>query len=579
MATLGQEQDDSAHSKSDTEENKETVHGIENDLSIVNQENANQNSNVLITRTANPVFTTTMTTPSPPVEKETATSTPPLGRAGQASMMSIDTAHPMFLSSITSATPVTPLSAGLKIRTDIMNTAPISYLPRPTSSASEASDDYHHNGSKPIKIARTPSIKQVLAESGSLSRSYSGSTPGSMLSSPQLAALPDLTPLPSPIIGHGDGSPGSWNRRGSQRRERRVSKPRSIEFQNVSMPENAVQNGELHAQISNQKRRQYHGLQLTSDDANNGETHPTPRPTSHESKGHNRHRSQSDYHAPPLQVGVQRQITVSGSHEKRVSAQIASTELASDSHMRREPHLAHKRGIEPVKPPTPPSSRASRKEEEDGESDIDQSSMISDERAAARALRRSRHTYFDAYTVVDNKRRRWRALKPLGEGTFSKVILATSQLDDSPSTSPSRIGEAEDDQRKLVAVKICEHGPKGGASEERIRLQLKRELELMKNLHHPSLIDLKAFAEEETRMVLVLGYCAGGDLFDIASGHSDLLTPNLMKRIFAEMVLGIKFLHDRDIVHRDIKLESRPTPSLSSLSSLSISSLPHLSPC
>lgn len=427
--------------------------------------------------------------------------------------------------------------------------------PRPASSASEASDDYHYNGSKPIKIARTPSIKQVLAE-GTLSRSYSGSTPGSMLSSPQLAALPDLTPLPSPIMGHGDGSPGSWNRRGSVRRERRVSKPRSIEFPNMPLPENSVQNGELHAQIVNQKRRHYHGLRLTSEDAQNEEAHPPaqPRPESHDRKGHNRHRSQSDYHVPPMQVGVQRQITVSGSHEPRaIEKELAASELHPDTHMRREPHLAHKRGIEPVKPPTPPSSRTSRKEEDDGESDIDASSLISDERAAARALRRSRHTYFDAYTVVDNKRRRWRALKPLGEGTFSKVILATSQLDDSPSTSPTR---EEDDHRKLVAVKICEHGPKGGASEERIRLQLKRELELMKNLHHPSLIDLKAFNEEETRMVLVLGYCAGGDLFDIATGHADSLTPSLIKRMFAEMVLGIKFLHDRDIVHRDIKLEN-----------------------
>lgn len=369
-----------------------------------------------------------------------------------------------------------------------------------------------------------------------------------------------------------------WN--GARRGSRRVSRPRSIEFNHEPIsehPSQAVQSGELHTAIVNHKRRQqYHGVSLTSDDASKhgGGIGDSASRDGNYVKGHGRNRSQSDYHPPPIQVSKPRNQTVSGTHEDPSISEEESGGLApprpgiggkTESYMRREPHLAAMRGIGVVaKPPTPPSSRASRKEGEGSDSD---SSLTNSRSYSRRRERQSRHIYFDAYTFPDNKRRRWRALKPLGEGTFSKVILATSQLDNEDDTIDENAvtsrpvtshHEPEMDSKKLVAIKICEHGPKGGASEERILLQLKRELELMKDLHHPSLINLRAFHMEETRMILVLGYCAGGDLFDIASEHPELLKPQLIKRMFAEQVMAIKYLHERGIVHRDVKLESTP---------------------
>lgn len=132
-----------------------------------------------------------------------------------------------------------------------------------------------------------------------------------------------------------------------------------------------------------------------------------------------------------------------------------------------------------------------------------------------------------------------------------------SQMDDLSSLVHSEI---KIDRKKLVAVKICEHGPKGGASEERVEMSLKRELEIMKSISHPSLVHLKAWSIEETRAILVLSYCPGGDLFEVASEHRNLLVPSLLRRMFSELVGAVRYLHERHIVHRDIKLESTLLP-------------------
>ena len=143
------------------------------------------------------------------------------------------------------------------------------------------------------------------------------------------------------------------------------------------------------------------------------------------------------------------------------------------------------------------------------------------------------------------------------ENVGSKALA--SKLDDQ---SGEPIDEDQVDPHALVAVKICEQGPAGGADEAKVETSLKREVEILKSIHHPSLVHLKAFNVVDRRALLVLNYCAGGDLFELASLKLELLIPSLIRRIFAELVTAVRYLHTQYIVHRDIKLESMPANDL-----------------
>lgn len=366
----------------------------------------------------------------------------------------------------------------------------------------------------------SPSVRVTLSPAVTIGSSTS---PPSAFPSPMLGAMADLTPLPSPLVA--GASPGPWKRLAAESTTSEAAEL-SKEDERISQAESGVSPSTLLP-----RRKPYHGL--------------VPGPSEIKQinlSSHQRNRSLSEYVVEAVHLPRPRLSTVSGLESP------PNDPARSGPCMKREEYLAERRGLagNATGLPTPPQSIRGV---ESGDSDtpltlpsreVDSESDQTTE-------------YFVADMLKDQTRRKWRAVRKLGQGTFSRVVLAalvgTADGD----------GTGKDDRKQLVAVKIVEHGPAGGASEERVESSLKRELDIMKAVHHPSLVHLTAFSVEPTRALLVMTYCPGGDLFEVASQKHHLLSAGLIRRIFAELVAATRYLHEHLIVHRDIKLESKRT--------------------
>ena len=415
------------------------------------------------------------------------------------------------------------LSEGLYIKTDFTPMQP------PFSPRSVESDSYLRQSTSASSLPRrAPSIRAALHSSaGSLS-------PGSVISSPQLNALLEISPLPSPV----------WPDRNTFKFGLPTRSRGSSTTSRTDVPSIPAQPGGI-TLSSPPRRKPYHGLQLSAHD---GPPSVTNVVKSEEVESRTRTRSISEYVPDSIAVPKPRNIAVSGSG---APAEAATTQTG----MHREEYLADQRGLTTPtskpnirKPPTPPRSTVG--------------GYTSGEDGDEPASKRLKMEVYAAKSITHGHLRRYRAIRVLGQGTFSKVFLAVRQVDSGDdgvdySRESTNLAGVKIRSQRLVAVKVVEHGPAGGADEQRIEVSLKREVDIMKTVSHPSLVHLKAFGTDaDHRTLLVMNYCPGGDLFEVASTKIEVLVPSLVRRIFSELVSAVRYLHQKYIVHRDIKLES-----------------------
>lgn len=419
----------------------------------------------------------------------------------------------------------------LQIRTDLPRTAQLS--------PSKESDPFmHHSISSSSLPRRTSSLRGFLERPSSGGGSLS---PASLLSSPQLMAMGDITPLPSPI---GGVSPWKIPRRNSQSLSRT---PSLLSRNGSSLSLRLSDSSQVLGPSECRSRSKQRGMAEMLGADKHSETPSKPRPDG--APKHARNRSLSEYVPPTKAIPIKpRPIAVSGSGVSQGIFSSSSTDSKSNN-LHREQHLAVHRGIAipAIRPPTPPRSSRSTSDGDVEPVILSPQSMDgSDEIYSVRSIR-------------SQQPRKYRKLRELGQGTFSQVCLAVRMelQDDMDTGYSSSLQGVNAATQKLVAVKVIEHGPAGGADEERLEVSLKREVDILKSVNHPSLVQLKAFGSDEKRALLVLDYCPGGDLFDVATSGPRPMSPELIRRIFSELVAAVRYLHANFIVHRDIKLESK----------------------
>jgi calcium/calmodulin-dependent protein kinase I len=84
---------------------------------------------------------------------------------------------------------------------------------------------------------------------------------------------------------------------------------------------------------------------------------------------------------------------------------------------------------------------------------------------------------------------------------------------------------------------------------------LEREIEIMKKLQHPNIIQLMEVVDSPDTLYLVLEYATGGELFD-AIVNKGQYSEDDAAHIIKQILEAIRFVHSNGIAHRDLKPEN-----------------------
>jgi serine/threonine-protein kinase len=99
---------------------------------------------------------------------------------------------------------------------------------------------------------------------------------------------------------------------------------------------------------------------------------------------------------------------------------------------------------------------------------------------------------------------------------------------------------------RLVALKILDVG--GGVTPDRFL----REAQVLAQIHHPHLVDVIDHGMADGQPWYAMRYCGGGSVSEILA-RDGVLTPGTAVTIGASVAEALAALHDRGIVHRDVK--------------------------
>lgn len=126
---------------------------------------------------------------------------------------------------------------------------------------------------------------------------------------------------------------------------------------------------------------------------------------------------------------------------------------------------------------------------------------------------------------------RYERIRKVGEGTYAVVYEARCR-----------------DTNRRVAIKRIKMSTQGYG----LDISAIRELEFLRELHHPNVVDLQDVFIEEKNLCLVLGYYEI-DLEMIVKDRSLILKPGDIKAWMMMLLRGLEHCHQRGILHRDIK--------------------------
>ena len=124
----------------------------------------------------------------------------------------------------------------------------------------------------------------------------------------------------------------------------------------------------------------------------------------------------------------------------------------------------------------------------------------------------------------------------IGQGAFGKVNLGLNVL-----------------TGRVVAIKSFNKSNLNSNSENMKKILY--ETNLMKKLNHPNITKILDLFEDKEYILIIMEYINGGNLFSFLKKRRKV-SEKTAKFLYKQIILGIKYIHSHNIVHRDIKLEN-----------------------
>lgn len=129
----------------------------------------------------------------------------------------------------------------------------------------------------------------------------------------------------------------------------------------------------------------------------------------------------------------------------------------------------------------------------------------------------------------------FRMIKVIGKGSFGKVFLVR-----------------EIDTNEMFALKVLK---KDNIIKRNQVEHTRTERSVLGYVNHPFIVGLKMAFQSTNKLYFVLDYCAGGELFFHLSKVGKFQEPRAAFYA-AEIVLALAYIHELDIVYRDLKPEN-----------------------
>lgn len=126
--------------------------------------------------------------------------------------------------------------------------------------------------------------------------------------------------------------------------------------------------------------------------------------------------------------------------------------------------------------------------------------------------------------------------KVIGEGAYGRAILCTHKAT----------------KTQVVIKEIALNNL--SCQEQR---EAKKETKVLSLLHHPNIISYRGSFMQNNKLHIVMDYADGGDLFEqIQKAKMTHFSEDKVLDWFVQICLALKHIHDRKILHRDIKCQN-----------------------